>query len=68
MALYYGLDKSTIFNSSVISATWDEDSMVWKVLVENKKSGDQKLWTCNVVRIILGDVLRELVGIGSRSI
>ena len=53
MALYYGLDKSSLFNTSVISATWDEDAMVWKLLVQNRKTGQQDRWTCNVVRIEL---------------
>ena len=53
MALYYGLDQSTTFNTSVISATWDEDAMVWKVLVENRITGHRDRWTCNVVHILL---------------
>lgn len=51
MSKYYGLGQSTVFNTSVISATWDEDAMLWKVLTENIKTGEKKMWTARVVRI-----------------
>jgi cation diffusion facilitator CzcD-associated flavoprotein CzcO len=50
MAKYYGLGQSTTFNTSVISATWDEDAMLWRVLTENVKTGETKIWTARVVR------------------
>jgi len=49
MAKYYGLPQVTVFNTSVISATWDEDKLHWKVLTENVKTGAKKMYIARVV-------------------
>jgi cation diffusion facilitator CzcD-associated flavoprotein CzcO len=49
MAKYYKLTQSTTFNTYVISATWNEEALMWTVLTEDSKSGVQKIWTTRVV-------------------
>jgi cation diffusion facilitator CzcD-associated flavoprotein CzcO len=50
IALDHGLDRSTTFNTEVVSATWDDALMLWVVETRNKKHGARKVWTCNLVR------------------
>ncbi|KAM0167924.1 hypothetical protein ACHAPC_011063, partial [Botrytis cinerea] len=48
-ALKYQLDKSTTFNTEIVSATWDDSRLLWFVQTQDSKSSSQKIWCCNVV-------------------
>ncbi|KAM0124251.1 hypothetical protein ACHAO1_011098, partial [Botrytis cinerea] len=48
-ALKYQLDKSTTFNTEIVSATWDDSRLLWFVQTQDPKSSSQKIWCCNVV-------------------
>jgi hypothetical protein len=68
MARYYGLPQSTSFNTSVISATWDEKELMWRVLTEDVKTGTQKMWTCRVVHLSDEFPIDRLAYFSSRTI
>lgn len=49
VAKYYKLEQCTVFDTTVISATWDEESLMYTVRVKNTKTGIESTWTANVV-------------------
>lgn len=49
VALKYQLDKSTTFNTEVVSATWDDSRLLWFVETINLTTSTKKIWSCNVV-------------------
>lgn len=49
MAQQYKLRKSTVFNTRVVSATWNEDTLKYNALVQDKATGRESQWTANVV-------------------
>ncbi|KAF7890124.1 uncharacterized protein EAF02_002539 [Botrytis sinoallii] len=48
-ALKYQLDKSTTFNTEIVSATWDDSRLLWFVQTQDSKSSSQKIWCYNVL-------------------
>lgn len=46
---YYNLRQSTLFNTKVIEARWNESTFVWEVLVESATTKQQVLWKANVI-------------------
>lgn len=46
---HYSLRQSTTFNTQVLSATWNEKTFLWEVVVENRITGKQEHWTANSV-------------------
>lgn len=49
IANYYNLRQSTSFNTKVIEVRWNADTYLWDVLVVDKLSKKESLWTANVV-------------------
>lgn len=49
VALDYGLNKVTTFNTEVDQATWDDAQMLWRVETTNIVTGTKTIWTCNVL-------------------
>ena len=49
VAQHYRLRECTVFNTRVVSATWDEDTYKYTVLLEDMKVGTQQTWTATVV-------------------
>ena len=43
------LEQSTSFHTDVKAASWNDREMLWVVETENVKTGQKKVWTCNVV-------------------
>ncbi|KAF2494380.1 FAD/NAD(P)-binding domain-containing protein [Lophium mytilinum] len=49
IAYYYHLEQSSVFNTKVIEARWNEDTLLWNVLTQHIPTGQQTLWTTNVL-------------------
>ncbi|KAF2180279.1 FAD/NAD(P)-binding domain-containing protein [Zopfia rhizophila CBS 207.26] len=58
MAKHYNLDKSTRFNISVTSATWNQDTLLWTVVAEDVFTRRIKTYTANVVVSAVGQFTR----------
>lgn len=43
------MQKSTVFNTYVHEARWNQNTKLWEVLVEDCKSGRRTLWIANVL-------------------
>ena len=43
------LQESTQFSTNVHEARWNEKTLLWEVLVEDRKTGQRTLWIANVV-------------------
>jgi 4-hydroxyacetophenone monooxygenase len=49
IAKKHGLDQITNFDVKVDSADWDDGLLLWVLHTTDLKSGQKKIWTCNVV-------------------
>ncbi|KAG9665052.1 FAD/NAD(P)-binding domain-containing protein, partial [Aureobasidium melanogenum] len=49
VAKAYRLRESTVFSTKVISATWNETTLKYDMVVMDKKTGKKSEWTANVV-------------------
>lgn len=49
VARHYRLNECSIFNTNVLSATWNEETLMYTVLVQNTETGVETTWTANVV-------------------
>lgn len=49
MGRRYNLHKVTRFNTTVASATWNEDTLLWEVILKDNGTGKQSRMTANVV-------------------
>ncbi|KAI9735358.1 MAG: hypothetical protein M1818_006553 [Claussenomyces sp. TS43310] len=49
IALGFGLDKCTTFNTEIVSASWDDSLLLWVVETRNVRTGETKVWTCNML-------------------
>jgi len=43
------LQENTLFNTTVHEARWNEDTLLWEVLVEDRKTGQKTKWIANVL-------------------
>ncbi|KEF54940.1 uncharacterized protein A1O9_09383 [Exophiala aquamarina CBS 119918] len=58
MARHHKLDRSTKFNTTVISATWNETTLLWEVVTENTASKIRKTYLANVLVSAVGQFTR----------
>jgi cation diffusion facilitator CzcD-associated flavoprotein CzcO len=49
VALQYNLDRSTTFDTEILSAAWDDKQILWVVKTKNVRTGVEKTWTCNML-------------------
>lgn len=49
VALRYQLDKSTSFNTEIVSARWDDRELLWFVETIDLPTQTRRVWSCNVV-------------------
>jgi cation diffusion facilitator CzcD-associated flavoprotein CzcO len=49
IAHYYSLEQNTVFNTKVLEARWNEDTLEWTVLTQHIPTGQQTQWTAKVV-------------------
>lgn len=58
VARYYNLHKSAAFGHSVVSAIWDDATLLWNVGVRNEATGEMHYYTAPVVISAIGQLNR----------
>lgn len=58
VARYYNLHKSTAFGHTVLSAIWDDTTLLWNISVRNEAIGDVHYYTAPVVISAIGQLNR----------